>query len=366
MPTTDESITINLKDATAAVRAETYGEIIVIGEHTTDTSYNHVDTCYTQAEVVAIYGEGSPISKATAKIFAQGVAHVKTVNVHNSSDPSLNIHYDVVLAALLSENVDHDIIVPTIDASDNSMNTYLVAHANTNHILLVCPSRGSAALVTANIAALTASEYVYAIVHDASANYTAGELAGAIAGVIGLLNPWIPPEWVTVSGIAASGYTQSQIKALEEHATHPMNTVIKVVSSEISAGLAMKPAKYVDVARTKIYLSTEIKNALINLKYQLANKGKKIPFEPRGIEMVKATIEKILRTNQSTSTRTLAIRADGLTSDGEVDPAFTVTMPQWSSISASDKSSRILQNIEVEVFLSGAISKIKLDLIISL
>jgi|GEM_PF-1930358 len=362
MPTIDESITINLKDATGAVVSETYGEIIVIGEHTSDTSYNHVDTCYSQAEVEAIYGEGSPISKATAKIFAQGVAHVKTVNVY---DGSVN-QYATVLAALLSENVDHDIIVPTIDASDNSMNAYLVAHANTNHILLVCPSRGSAATVTSNITALTPSEYVYAIVHDASANYTAGELAGAIAGVIGLLNPWIPPEWVTVSGIAASGYTQSQIKALEEHTSHPMNTVIKVVSSEISAGLAMTPAKYVDIARTKIYLSTEIKNALINLKYQLANKGKKIPYEPRGIEMVKATIEKILRTNQSTSTRTLAIRADGLTSDGEVDPGFTVLMPQWDSISASDKSSRILQNIEVEVFLSGAISKITLDLIISL
>lgn len=361
MPTVDESITINLKDATGAVPAETYGEIIVIGEHTSDVSYNNVDTFYTQAEVVATYTDG-PIVEATAKIFAQGVAHVKTVNVYDGATEQ----YATVLAALLSENVDHDIIVPTIEAADASMNAHLVPHANTNHILLVCPALNTAAQVATDITGLTASEYVYAIVHDASANYNGGELAGAVAGVIGLLNPWIPPEWLTVSGIAASGYTQSEIKALEENATHPMNTIVKVVSSEISAGLSMKPAKYVDIARTKIYLSTEIKNALVNLKYQLANKGKKIPYEPRGLEMVKATIEKVLRANQSTSTRTRAIRADGLTDDGEIDPAYIVTMPQWSSISASDKASRLLQNIEVEVFLSGAISKITLDLIISL
>ncbi|MHC1623440.1 MAG: hypothetical protein ACXQTR_02475 [Candidatus Methanospirareceae archaeon] len=361
MPTIDESIAINLKDATGAIPAETYGEIIVIGEHTSDTSFNHVDTCYSQAEVEAIYTDG-PIVEATAKIFAQGVAHVKTVNVYDGATKQ----YATVLEALLSENVDYDIIVPTIDASDNTNMELLVSHANTNRKLLICPALGTASAVTTNITALTPSEYVYAIVHDDSDSYNAGELAGAIAGVIGLLNPWIPPEWVTVSGIAASGYTQSEIKTLEENETHPMNTVIKVVSSEISAGLSMKPGKYVDIARTKIYLSTEIKNALVNLKYQLANKGRKIPYEPRGLEMIKATIEKILRTNQSTSTRTKAIRADGLTDDGEVDPGFTVTMPQWSSISASDKASRLLRNVEVEAFLSGAVSKIKLDLIISL
>lgn len=41
-------------------------------------------------------------------------------------------------------------------------------------------------------------------------------------------------------------------------------------------------------------------------------------------------------------------------------------MPNYDDISDSDKSARILRNVRVTAYLSGAISKITLDLVITL
>lgn len=358
MPTAESAITINLQDATFATPSETYGEVIVIGEDPNKLDlFNQVKIYYSQSEVENDFGTDSPIAKATAKVFAQGVQRVKAVNVMKDDGAGGAIaDYTTVLADLEDNKVDYDIMVVTIDASDENAQT-VVDHAGTYHKVLVLASIGDAATVTSNFTALTANEYVFAVAHDDS-SLLPGELSGAVAGVLSKLQPWVPPEWYNVQGIEAAGYKSSEVDTLEQN---NIATIVEVGRAVISTAKSLD-GSWIDIPRTKAYLATEIRNALINLKLRLANMGSKIPYTPQGLNMIKATIEKVLRVAQGLG----ALREDYTDSEGNLVRGYEVQMPNYEDISDSDKSARILKNVKVTAYLSGAISKITLDLIITL
>lgn len=358
MPTAESAITINLQDATFAVSSETYGEVIVIGEDPNKLDlFNQVKTYYSQSEVENDFGTDSPISKATAKVFAQGVQRVKAVNVMKDDGTGTAVaDYSTVLADLEDKKVDYDIMVVTIDASDANAQT-VVDHAGTYHKVLVLASIGDQTTVTSNFTALTANEYIFAVAHDDS-SLLPGELSGAVAGVLSKLQPWIPCEWYNVQGINAAGYKSSEADQLEQN---NIATIVEIGKAVISTAKSLD-GSWIDIPRTKMYLATEIRNALINLKLRLANMGSKIPYTPQGLNMIKATIEKTLRVAQSLG----ALREDYVDADGNLVRGYEVLMPSYDDISDSDKSARILKNVKVTAYLSGAISKITLDLVITL
>ncbi len=357
MPSVESAVQINLQDATFAVPSDSYGEIIVIGEDPNKLDlFNVVKIYYSQSEVEADFGADSPIAKATAKIFAQGVSKVSVVNLMKDDGTENAVaDYDTVLADL-AERADYDIIVPTIGADDSNI-AKLIDHAGANKKVLVIPFIGSASDAITAFGALTVNEFCFGIAHD-DLDLSEGELAGAVAGVIGLINPWTPPEWHNVQGINAAGYKSSEVDQLEQN---NINTVIEVGKPVISSAKTLDGG-WIDIPRTKIYLANEIKNALVNLKLKLANMNQKIPYTPAGIQMIKATIENVLRVAQ----RLGAIREDYTDENGNLVKGFEVAVPDYDSISDADKAARILRNVRVTAYLSGAISKIVLDLVITL
>ena len=357
MPTAESAITINLQDATFATPSETYGEVIVIGEDPNKLDlFNQVKTYYSQSEVEADFGADSPISKATAKVFAQGVQRVKAVNVMKDEAGTPTADYDTVLADLEDKKIDYDIIVVTIDADDTNAQK-LVDHAGAYHKVLVLPFIGDKDSAKTAFSALTANEYVFAVAHDDS-SLLPGELSGAVAGVISKLEPWVPCEWYNVQGIDAAGYKSSEVDTLEQN---NIATIVEIGKAVISTAKSLD-GSWIDIPRTKMYLATEIRNALINLKLRLANMGSKIPYTVQGLNMIKATIEKTLRVAQSLG----ALREDYVDADGNLVRGYEVIMPNYDDISDSDKASRILRNVRVIAYLRGAISKITLDLVITL
>lgn len=352
MPTAESAITINLQDATFAMPAETYGEVIIIGEDASGKNFNKVKTYYSLSEVNADFGADSPITKAASKVFAQGVQRVKAVNVHNGTA----VDYATVLADLEDNKVDYDIMVVTI-AADNVNAQTVVDHAGAYRKVLVLPFIGDKASAISAFSALTANEYVFGVAHDDSL-LSPGELSGAVAGVISKLQPWIPCEWYNVQGIKAAGYKASEADELEQN---NIATIVEVAKPVISTAKSLD-GSWIDIPRTKVYLATEIRNALINLKLKLANMGSKIPYTPQGLNMVKAAIEKVLRVSQNLG----ALREDYVDADGNLVRGYEVQMPNFDDISDSDKASRVLRNVRVIAYLSGAISKITLDLVITL
>ncbi|RLI74765.1 hypothetical protein DRO97_05065 [Archaeoglobales archaeon] len=356
MPLPSQSVVITVSDATRVLPSPTYNEIIVIGEDSNKLDlFNQVNTYYSQAEVENDFGADSPISKATAKIFAQGVDHLKVVNVMTTGPTA---DYDTVLAALESNAVDYDLMCPTIGAADSNI-TKLIDHANTYKKLLVIPDIGDASTVQTNFGALTANEFCFAVAHDDS-SLEKGELAGAVVGVIAKLNPWIWTRFQPISGVDAASYTPSELTALE-------NNNINTLVTESGLGVMLSDGKmldggWIDVSRCKVYLTTELKTDLVNLLVRTAAAGSRIPYEPQGLATIKARIEQTLRRIQALG----AIRQDYVDNNGNLVRGFEVVVPSYESIPESDKNARILKNVHVTAYFLPPVGKIEMDLVLTI
>ena len=306
-----------------------------------------------------MYGSTSIIAKTTAKIFAQGTPHVQIVNVFENSGNATD--YATVLTGLESQQINYDIIVPVIPVDDAKF-PLLVSHAQTYMKSLVCGQIGvTRAQAIADFEVLTLGEEQYGICYKSSA-YTVGELCGATAGAIAKCSPWIPPEWANVVGINPSGYSMDDVTALENNPTGNINTIIDVAGATIlSSGKSLKPDNWLDIFRTKQYLSKAIKTELINTKLNFAQRNSKIPFTPAGLNIIQGVINTVCSRAQAAGALRETSSADGITLLG-----YSVNMPSWSSITMGDKASRVLSGISVTAFLSGAVSSITLELVVTL
>ena len=142
-----------------------------------------------------------------------------------------------------------------------------------------------------------------------------------------------------------------------------MNTVITVGTSVVlSSGMSLASGTWLDIMRTKQYLSDSIKNDLISLKLRLAASNQKIPYTPAGLKQVEGTMERSCRLAQKAG----ALREDYVNDSGDVVKGYVVEVPAYDDISAADKTARLLDDITVTAYLSGAISTITLDLVVTL
>jgi hypothetical protein len=351
MPSLSSAIKISLKDATFALLGPSYGTPIVIGEDTNGQHFNKIKTYYSQSEVENDFGADSPISKATAKAFAQGIGKILVVNVHDGTEAK----YDDVLSDL-AERAQYNIIIPTIDAG-NFNASKLVDHAGTYHKLLILPYIGSKDDAIAKFGAITPSDYVYAVAHDDD-NLTPAELAGAVGGLIATLKPWQTPEWVMVQNIAPAGYKDSEIDILEQN---NIATIMEIVKPVLSNARVLSGGR-VYISRSKVYLAEVIRTDLINLKLRLNNMGQGIPYSPSGLQVIKSRIEGTLRAQQKLG----VLKPDWVDTEGNLHPGFEVWMPAYEDIPDSDKANGILSNVRITAYLMNYIEKIELELVITL
>jgi len=355
LPSLSSAIKINIRDATAAIPGPAYGKPIVIGEDPNKLDlFNQVKNYYSQSDVENDFGADSPIAKATAKAFMQGISEIKVVNVMKDDGAGNAVaDYDTVLADL-AERAEYDIIIPTIGAGDTNTQK-LVDHAGVYNKLLILPFIGSVADAQTTFAALTANEFVYAIAYDA---LTEGEVAGAVGGVVATLKPWQTPEWVVVQGVNPASYKDSEVDQLE---TNNIATITEVAKAVLSNARTLDGGR-VYISRSTIYLAEVIKTELVNLKLKLNNMGKAIPFTPSGLQVVKSTIEKVLRVQQSLG----VLKPDWTDADGNLHRGFEVTVPAYEDISDADKANGVLKNVSVTAYLMNYVEKIELDLVITL
>ena len=351
MPSLSSAIKINIRDATSALSGPSYGTPIVIGEDPDGEHFNEVKTYYSQSEVENDFGADSPISKATAKAFAQGIGKILVVNVHDGTSPQ----YDSVLSDL-AERAEYDIIIPTIDAG-NSNAPKLVDHAETHHKLLILPYIGSKDDAITKFGAITPSDYVYAVAHD-DTTLTPAELAGAVGGLIATLKPWQTCEWVAVQNIAPAGYKDSEIDVLEQN---NIATIMEIVKPVLSNARVLSGGR-VYISRSKVYLAEVIRTDLINLKFRLNNMGQGIPYTPAGLQVIKSRIEGALRAQQKLG----VLKPDWTDSEGNLHPGFEVWMPAYEDIPDSDKANGILSNVRITAYLMNYVEKIELELVITL
>ena len=300
--------------------------------------------------VDADHKSGTEISKAAAKMFANGA---RTVHVMNTYDGDSK-EYALCLTELETQNYDYDIMIPTVDVEDANF-VLCSAHAITYTKIIIAPKIGTASVVRAAMATLTTDEVQYGICYDDS-TYTVAELSGAAAAIIAQKSPWIPCEWGSVSGINAAGYSKDDLNTLEGTSTTlRVNTFIQVGTyTVLSSGRALKAGTWLDIPRTKQYLEDAVQDAWVTAKLNLANSNQKIPYTQPGINLVESIITKPLKRAQKAG----ALREDSYDSMGNKVFGFVISVPLIEDIPAAYKTSRQLPDVTITAYLSGAIETI--------
>jgi len=309
--------------------------------------------------VDADHKSGTEISKAAAKMFANGARSVHVMNTYDGDTKE----YALCLTELETQNYDYDIMVPTVDVEDANF-VLCSTHAITYKKIIIAPKIGTASVVRAAMATLTTDEVQYGICYD-DITYTVAELSGAAAAIIAQKSPWIPCEWGSVSGINAAGYSKDDLNTLEGTSTTlRVNTFIQVGTyTVLSSGRALKAGTWLDIPRTKQYIGDAVQDAWVSAKLQLANSNKKVPYTQAGLNLVETIIRKPLKRAQKAG----ALREDSYDSMGNKVSGFVISMPLIDDIPAAYKTARQLPDVTITAYLSGAIETIDpMYLVISL
>ena len=313
-----------------------------------DYSIYKIARAYTSLTGVdADHKSGTEISKAAAKMFANGAGTVSVMNCYDGDSKE----YALCLTELETQKYAYDIMVPVVDVDDADF-VLCAAHAIAYNKIIIAPKIGTATVVRTSWGNLTRDEGQVGICYDTT-TYSIGELSGAAAAIIAQKKPWIPATWGKVSGINASGYSRDDIITLEGASdTLGGSTFIQVGTSIVlSSARGLAAGTWTDVARTKQYLRNGAEDEWVSDKLRIANSNQKIPYTTAGLTMVESILRKPLKRAQKEG----ALREDDYSVDGVLMPGFIISMPLIGDISAADKTARQLPGIEITAYLSGAI-----------
>lgn len=164
--------------------------------------------------------------------------------------------------------------------------------------------------------------------------------AGVIGGQLPTAAGSITWAYKTVSGVAADTLTDGQKSAADDKACNTYTTEASVNITE-EGKLSDSPFEWIDVIRGVDWIQVNMTADL----YELLVKLPKIPYDSKGLGLVKGTIQNRLL---------LAVNQGILTGD----TAPTVNVPDLSTIPAADRANRVLNNVTFTGVLAGAIQKI--------
>ena len=126
-----------------------------------------------------------------------------------------------------------------------------------------------------------------------------------------------------------------------------VNTFEKFRNLSLTQNGKVSAGEWIDVIRFRDWLAEEIKVNVLNV---LVN-NEKVPYTDAGIAIVEGAIRQSLRQGQVNG----GIAPVEYDENGDQNLGYTVTVPLASTISATQKASRILDNVTFTARLSGAI-----------
>ena len=372
MPTVRNAVRIIVHDATWGLPLETYGDIVIIGYDADNKDKFDQLMYYTDYyQVLEDWGADSPMTKAATKIFEQRVDRLWIINAaKDDGEGGVEADYDAVFETILTKEDEgetrSDIIVPTFNFADPALHddaNAFVNFASVSEKLLVAPGYVDKSDIQPCIDAFEAldpSEWTHPIVHT-NTDYTPGEIAGAVAGQLAILQPWVSDEWRSVEAMLRADLKRSQTETLEQH---NINTFYQIKRGRtiVSAAKVLN-GSFVDIPRTKLWLKDRIKTALLNLKLRQKAAGDRIRYDYHGLELIRTTIEHVL----DYGVRRGVIKEhtlDDVTYEVK-EYGYMIRMPKLEDIPFADKQARTLRDVYVYVRLVGEISTMEITLVVS-
>lgn len=341
MPDIGHAVTVNAALVSTSTGVADWGTPVIVGKSTFATK-NTPKLYYTASAVHAEHGGTSDIGVAATSIFAQGVrkCYVVSIEVVSAGAPTVE-EIETALATLTNYATEYLIDgVCLAGISDVDLLAELKAFADANKIIFTAthaPGDTVGDIVTIRDSVKSENGYFVAYA-DAE---PVDDVAAVALGRLLTLKPWVTPLWKPVVMDTKAFFSPTDLVTLENGNVNALILLPGKVC--LSNGLTTKGTPlYIDVTRTKYYITRQCQLAVANLRMQM----EKIPYTQNGIDYVKGALGSALVEIQ---------RAGAIT-------GFTVTVPAFESISDADKAARRLSGIAVSVLLAGEIHTFTIDL----
>lgn len=330
--------------------------------------YNTTRLYTTLAGVVTDHGATSEIYKAAQSAIAAGAGHFNIINTKSNTAGTKT--YATCLATLESDGLDYDIMIPCIDVGTTGAVDadfqLMATHAITYKKAIMCPlvNMSSATDVrTAFGQIATPSDCMWAVAYKDD-TYTAATLAGDMGGSVSVTKPWISMSYCPSNSIADAKYTRAQINTMENDPNTGLiriNAVTKGVGKAFySSGKALSAGAFLHRFRATQYADENLDNVVTDMIVRVRATGKNVPFTNSGIAKVVGVIASECTRMQDEG---MIAKDDPL----EDTKGFYINYPQLSDVSDADIVAGNLPDVEVLIYLAGAIETVNpLNIIVSL
>jgi hypothetical protein len=154
----------------------------------------------------------------------------------------------------------------------------------------------------------------------------------------------------TLNGIAASGYTATDINSIE---AAKGSTYIKEGGVNITSKGITTSGEYIDIIQGQDYITARMTE---NVFGSLVNTDK-VPYTPQGIAMIVAEMEKTFK-----DAHDMGIIAE----DANGKPLYSVSVPNINDISSTDKANRLLPDIDWSATIAGAVEDADINGVLTL
>lgn len=152
-----------------------------------------------------------------------------------------------------------------------------------------------------------------------------------------------------LAAVTSDNLTEGQYQAISKKNG---NTFERFRNVSITQNGKVAAGEWIDVIRFRDWLQEEI---TVNVFNALINRDK-IPYTDEGIGIVEAQIRQALELG----VRRGGIAPDEYDEDGNINYGYTISVPLAANISANQKASRVLNDVEFTARLAGAIHVINI------
>lgn len=175
---------------------------------------------------------------------------------------------------------------------------------------------------------------------------------GAVAMAVKAMNfhsgeeTWVNKQLATVTPTKA---TSNLLKKLDDAG---LNYVITVASKNITQGGKTSGGEWIDIIRFRDWLQNDMQVRVVNLLIT----NPKVPYTDGGIGSVENQMLASLKDGQKYG----GIAPTEYDEDGNAIPGYTTSVPLAASLSAAQKSSRILEDCKFSARIAGAIHMVNI------
>ena len=334
-----KDVVVSIQDSLTGIDQAGFG-IPLIFDNTTDSDYQEIteiseiadftsgDIAYDMAE--AIFAQNPVVEKVA--LYGVDVASAGSSITDELDDLVLNNNSWYFLLLANRTEADQEEAASWVD-SNEKFGVYQ-ADKDTDVSTIVAS------------AATMASARNLIIAHDGGSSDTEQYADARLVGIVAPKDPGsLTWKFKTLSGLEGTSFTTTEISNL--HDGNVITYISKLGVLQTSEAYTTD-GTYADITRSKDYLQARIEEEVSSLLYN----NDKIPYTSDGIAQVGQVLQGVLK--RAVNTGIIAEDEDGI-------GLWEVILPDIDDISDTNKTNRILPDIEFTATIAGAVHKVEIS-----